>query len=138
MAALAIAVSAHVPAAFADIYFGSSVSLGVSKSATDVYSLACPIGTVSVSAQVGNLLGGEAEFISVQVMNPNGDALSANSREGVPSPTVRLSGGGAGSYLVTVHKSASAVVEPYDINMDCFDAAGVEFPGTQSTLVQDR
>ena len=51
---------------------------------------------------------------------------------------VILAGGGPGSYLVTVSKSPSEAVEPYDLNIDCFNAAGVEFFGTQSALVQNR
>jgi hypothetical protein len=92
MVALAIATSANAPAILADIYFGPSVRLGTADRSTDVYGLTCPLGTATVQAQVGNVLGGDAEFINVQVINPNGDGTSANAREGVPSPTIALLG----------------------------------------------
>jgi hypothetical protein len=138
MAILAIAASANMSVALADIHSGASVFLTPRDHSTDVYGLTCPIGTVTVRTQVGNKIGGGSQFISVQVINPNGDAVSTNSPEGIPSPTLVLSGGGAGNYLVTVHKTPSGVVEPYDINMDCFDANRIAFSGIQSTLVQNQ
>jgi hypothetical protein len=128
--------------ASADIYFGPSIFLNTADSATDVYALNCPIGTVRVQAQVGNKLNGVAEFISMQVISPNGRGQSTNSREFNPSPILDISGS-AGVYLVTVHKSEGNAVEPYDANMDCFTRDSitgklVEVPGTQSTLVQNQ
>lgn len=128
----------NVEQAVADIYFGPSVFLGSGSTATDVYGITCPIDTVSVRAQVGNKLGGFAEFISVQIVAPNGRAVSANSRENSPSPIVSMSSYGPGNYLVTVHKASSFNAEPYDINMDCYNKNGVAFVGTQSGLLQNQ
>ena len=131
--------------ATADIYFDNTVFLNTAPSATEVYALACPIGTTKVKAQVGNKLGGVAEFVSVQIVSPNGRALSANSRENVPSPVIETSAS-SGVHLVTVHKSEGIFIEPYDLFLDCFkrvkDAQGklvdVEIEGTQSTLVYNQ
>ncbi|MEQ1559408.1 MAG: hypothetical protein ABL933_10795 [Methyloglobulus sp.] len=135
--ALAISAFANVPAALADIYFGPSVFLNTAGSATDVYALSCPIGTAKVIAEVGNKTGGIAESISMQVIVPNGRALNANALENSNTLT-RMTGAGAGNYLITVHKSFSNAVEPYDINMDCFDKNEIAFSGTQSALVQNQ
>jgi hypothetical protein len=143
-ALLALGLSA-MQSATADIYFDNTVFLNTAPSATEVYALTCPIGTTKVKAQVGNKLGGVAEFVSVQIVTPNGRALSANSRENVPSPVIETSAS-SGIHLVTVHKSEGIFIEPYDLFLDCFkrakDAQGkfvdVEIQGTQSTLVYNQ
>ena len=128
---------ANVEQASADIYFKPDVFLGSVQKATDVYGVSCPINATTVKVQVGNKLGGFAEFISVQLVSPNGRAVTANSRENVASETVELLGG-PGNYLVTVHKSASNSVEPYNLFIDCFDRNGKAIDGDQSTLVQNQ
>jgi hypothetical protein len=145
LAILAIAASANMSVALADLYYGPSVFLNTAEFATDVYALSCPIGTTHVIAEVGNKIGGTAESISMQVIVPNGRALTANALEN-RNTGVTMKGAGAGNYLITVHKSFSNVVEPYDINMDCFKVVTnpdgsrkeVAFEGTQSTLVQNQ
>ena len=127
-----------VQEASADFYSGPSVFLNTAPFATDVYAITCPIGTAKVIAQVVNKTGGTAETISMQVIVPNGRALTANAFEDNASNSVTMQGAGSGNYLISVHKSPSNTVELYDINMDCFDRNGNAFSGTQSTLVQNQ
>ena len=117
----------------ADIFGGF---LGAaSPGTTDAYSINCPIGTVSVQASVNDAIA-VGNQISVQVINPNGRATTVSAVDnGPPSPLATLAGG-AGTYLVTVHKN-TGVGEGYSVAMDCYDAAGA-IPGTQSVLVQDQ
>jgi hypothetical protein len=119
--------------AHADIFGGF---LGAaSPNTTDAYSINCPIGTVSVQASVNDAIA-VGNQISVQVINPNGRATTVSAVDnGPPSPLATLAGG-AGTYLVTVHKN-TGVGEGYSVSMDCYDAAGA-IPGTQSVLVQDQ
>lgn len=107
-----------------------------STSNTDVYVLNCPIGTVNVKASVNDAiaLGNE---ISVQVINPHGLATTQTAQDDGPPSDNAVLGGGAGNYLVTVHKN-TATGEGYTITLDCYDSAGVRFPGNQSTLVQNQ
>ena len=138
MAALAIATSANAPVGLADGPFPETLAAGRVKLApTDVYSVTCPIGTASVRARVTNPNGSGVDEATVQVINPNGRARSAISHEGVPPPTAILLGG-AGHYLVSVHKDSTAVVMSYSIVLDCYSAAPAPIPGIQSTLVQDQ
>jgi hypothetical protein len=131
-ASLVLGLSGVGPA-HADIFGGF---LGAaSPNTTDAYSINCPIGTVSVQASVNDAIA-VGNQISVQVINPNGRATTVSAVDnGPPSPLATLAGG-AGTYLVTVHKN-TGVGEGYSVAMDCYDAAGA-IPGTQSVLVQDQ
>jgi len=131
-ASLVLGLSGVGPA-HADIFGGF---LGAaSPNTTDAYSINCPIGTVSVQASVNDAIA-VGNQISVQVINPNGRATTVSAVDnGPPSPLATLAGG-AGTYLVTVHKN-TGVGEGYSVSMDCYDAAGA-IPGTQSVLVQDQ
>ena len=135
MVALAIAASANAPAGLADGPFNGT--LGASNAFTDVWGLTCPIGTASVRARVTNPNGSPVDEITVEVINPNGRVSSAISREGVAAPFAVL-GGVSGNYLVTVHKDSTAVVAPYSIVLDCYNAGVVPFAGNQSVLVQNQ
>jgi len=134
MLALAIAASANAPSGLADTYNGS---LGASNAATDVYGLTCPSGTASVRARVTNPNGSPADELTVEVINPTGRARSAISLEGVAPPTAVLAGG-AGNYLVTLHKSPSVAASYNTLVLDCYNASAVAFTGTQSALVQNQ
>ena len=131
-ASLVLGLSGVGPA-HADIFGGF---LGAaSPNTTDAYSINCPIGTVSVQASVNDAIA-VGNQISVQVINPNGRATTVSAVDnGPPSPLATLAGG-AGTYLITVHKN-TGVGEGYSVSMDCYDAAGA-IPGTQSVLVQDQ
>ena len=140
MVALAIAALANVPAALADTYSGPTVSLGagnVNIAPTDVYSLICPAGTASVRARVSNPDRSRVDEITVEVINPNGPVRTATSLEGIAPPTAVLAGG-AGRYLVTVHKDSSPFAVRYGIVLDCFNARAIAFAGTQSRLAQNQ
>ena len=121
-----------VGSAHADIFGGF---LGAPAGATDVYGVTCPIGTTSVQANVNDGVGVGVE-VSVQVINPNGRAVTASAPDsGGPSGLVALAGG-AGNYLVTVHKDA-APNEGYSVFMDCYIGA-VAIAGNQSVQVQNQ
>lgn len=138
LAAFAIAASANAPAVLADGPFAGTLGAGNANIApTDVYGLTCPAGTASVRARVTNPNGSAADEISVQVINPNGRARSVISVEGVAPPTAVLTGG-AGNYLVTVHKDSTAFAVAYSIALDCYNANSVAFAGTQSALFQNQ
>lgn len=134
-ASLVLGLSGIGPA-HADIFGGF---LGVAApSATDVYGMTCPIGTFSVKANVNdaNVAGNQ---ISVQVINPNGRAATVSAVDGGPPSAFATLAGGAGNYLVTVHKNTGAGVgEGYAVSMDCYDAAGAAIAGIQSVLVQNQ
>jgi hypothetical protein len=122
-----------VESVHADIFGGF---LGAaSAGTTDVYSVTCPIGTVSVKANTNdaNTVGNQ---ISVQVINPNGRAVTASAVDNGPPSALATLAGGAGTYLVTVHKN-TGVGEGYSVAMDCYDVVGA-IAGTQSVLVQDQ
>jgi len=121
-----------VGSAHADIFGGF---LGAAARATDVYGITCPLGTVSVRANVndGNTAGDQ---ISVQVINPNGRVATASAVDGGGPSAFAILAGGAGNYLVTVHKNA-AVGEGYAVFMDCYTAAGA-VAGNQAVLVQNQ
>lgn len=133
-ASLVLGVSGVGPA-HAD-FFAGALGAAVGAPATDVYGMTCPIGTASVRAFVND--GAAAGIqISVQLIDPVGIATSASAPDGGGfSPTVSLTGG-AGNYLVTVHKNAAGA-EGYNVTMDCHNAAGVARPGTQAVLVQNQ
>jgi hypothetical protein len=116
-------------------FFSGALGAAVGAPATDVYGMTCPIGTTSVQAHVND--GAAAGIqISVQVIDPIGVAASASAPDGGgASPTVILAGG-AGNYLVTVHKNAAST-EGYNVTMDCYDVIGA-IAGTQSVLVQNQ
>jgi hypothetical protein len=126
-----------IPLAHADEDHPTGEFLGAaSASNTDVYVLSCPIGTANVKAKVndGTALGIE---ISVQVINPNGLATSQTAPDGGIGSDDAVLSGGAGNYLVTVHKNLVGG-EGYTISADCYDSAEVPAPGLQLTLVQDQ
>jgi hypothetical protein len=121
-----------VGSAHADIFGGF---LGAAAGATDVYGMTCPLGTLSVRANVndGAAAGNQ---VSVQVINPNGLATTASAVDsGGPSAFAILTGG-AGNYLVIVHKNAAGG-EGYAVSMDCYTAAGA-VAGNQAVLVQNQ
>ncbi len=117
--------------AHADIFGGF---LGALAGTTDVYGLTCPIGTVSVKANVNdaNVVGNQ---ISVQVINPNGSAVTASAVDGGPPSALATLAGDAGQYLVTVSKN-TGVSEGYSVSMDCYDVVGA-IAGTQAVLLQN-
>jgi hypothetical protein len=129
-ASLVLGLSGVGPA-HADIFGGF---LGALAGTTDVYGLTCPIGTVSVKANVNdaNVVGNQ---ISVQVINPNGAAVTASAVDGGPPSGLVTLVGGAGQYLVTVSKN-TGVSEGYSVAMDCYDVVGA-IAGTQSVLLQN-
>jgi hypothetical protein len=121
-----------VGSAHADIFGGF---LGAVAGSTDVYGLTCPIGTVSVKANVNDAIT-VGNQISVQIINPNGQAITASAVDnGPPTALVTLTGG-AGQYLVTVFKN-TGVSEGYSVAMDCYDVVGA-IEGTQAVKVQDQ
>jgi hypothetical protein len=125
-ASLVLGLSGVGPA-HADIFGGF---LGAaSAGATDVYAMTCPIGTVSVKASVN-------DAVAVGNQIPNGRAVTASAVDGGPPSALVTLTGGAGQYLVTVHKN-TAVGEGYSVSMDCYDAVGA-IAGTQSVLVQNQ
>lgn len=135
--ALAIAASANIHSVLADNRAGSLGVGNANFSPTDVYGLTCPIGTASVRASATNPNGSPVDEISVLVINPNGPVRSAISIEGVAPPTVVLAGG-AGNYLIAVHKDSSPAAVPYRIFMDCFNGGGVAFAPDQANLIQNQ
>jgi hypothetical protein len=132
-ASLVLGVSGVGPA-HADI-FGGFLGIAAGAAATDVYGMTCPIGTTSVQANVndGTAAGNQ---ISVQVIDPIGGAATASAVDGGGPSALAALAGGAGNYLVTVHKN-TAVGEGYSVAMDCYTAAGA-VAGTQAVLVQDQ
>ena len=133
-ASLVLGLSAVWPAHAANI----GGALGAAAGATDVYGVTCPIGTVSVKADVNdaNVAGNQ---ISVLVIDPNGSVATASAVDGGPPSTFATLAGGAGNYIVAVHKDTGAGTgEGYSVFMDCFNAAGVAKPGIQAVLVQDQ
>lgn len=126
-----------IPLAHADEDHPTGGFLGAaSASNTDVYALSCPIGTVNVKAKVNDGTASGIE-ISVQIINPNGRATTQTAQDdGIGSDDAVLSGG-AGNYLVTVHKNFVGG-EGYTISADCYDSAGVPAPGLQLTQVQNQ
>ena len=126
-----------IPLAHADEDHPTGGFLGASNASnTDVYVLSCPIGTVNVKAKVndGIALGNE---ISVQIINPHGLATTQTAQDDGPPSDDAVLDGGAGNYLVTVHKN-TADGEGYTISSDCYDNAGVPVPGLQLTRVQNQ
>jgi hypothetical protein len=131
-ASLVLSLSGVGPAR-ADIFGGF---LGAaSAGTTDVYSVTCPIGTLSVKASVNDAIA-VGNQISVQVINPNGQATTAVAVDNGPPSAPASLAGGAGNYLVTVHKN-TGVGEGYSVSMDCYVVVGA-IAGTQSVLVQDQ
>jgi len=114
--------------------FGGFLGAAVAGT-TDAYSVTCPIGTISAKANVNDAIA-VGNQISVQVINPNGRAVTKSAVDNGPPSALATLAGGAGTYLVTVHKN-TGVGEGYSVAMDCYDAAGA-IPGTQSVLVQDQ
>ena len=103
--------------------------LGAVAGTTDAYSVTCPIGTISVKANVNDAIA-VGNQISVQVINPNGRAVTKSAVDNGPPSALATLVGGAGTYLVTVHKN-TGVGEGYSVAMDCYDAVGA-IAGTQS------
>lgn len=131
-ASLVLGLSGVGPA-HADI-FGEFLGAAAAGT-TDVYGVTCPIGTVSVKASVNDAVA-VGNQISVQVINPNGRAVTASAVDNGPPSVLATLTGGAGHYLVTVHKN-TGVGEGYSVSMDCYDVVGA-IAGTQSVLVQDQ
>src|SRR5262245_1242194 len=102
IASLVLGLS-DIESAHADIFGGF---LGAAAAGTtDAYSVTCPIGTISVKANVNDAIA-VGNQISVQVINPNGRAVSESAVDnGPPSTLATLAGGVASTYLVTVHKN---------------------------------
>src|SRR5262245_9083951 len=118
-ASLVLGFSSLGPA-HADIFGGY---LGAAApTTTDVYSVTCPIGTISVKASVNDAIA-VGNQISVQVINPNGQATTVSAVDNGPPSALASLAGGAGNYLVTVHKN-TGVGEGYSVSMDCYDAVG--------------
>ena len=138
LAAIAITALAGASASLADTY--SSRALGASAvnfEPTDVYGLTCPPGTASVRARGWNPNGSPSDELSIQVINrATGQARTVISLEGVTPPTAVLAGG-AGNYLVAVHKSPSTAMR-YTIFMDCYTASSAAIAGVQSRAVQNQ
>ncbi len=130
-ASLVLGLSGVGPA-HADIFGGF---LGAAAGATDVYGMTCPIGTVSVKASVNDAVA-VGNQISVQVINPHGRAITASAVDGGPPSTLVTLTGGAGQYLVTVHKN-TLLGEGYSVSMDCYDVVGA-IAGIQSVLIQNQ
>jgi hypothetical protein len=55
--------------------------LGAVASATDVYAVTCPVGTVSVEASVNDAIASGTQ-VNVQLINPNGSAITASAVDG--------------------------------------------------------
>jgi hypothetical protein len=128
---------AHAPAGYSDSYTGTLAAGTARVVPTDVYSLACPIGTASVRARVTNPNGSTTDEISVHVIAPSGAVRTSISLQGVAPPTAVLTGQ-AGNYLVAVHKDLTLFPASYSLFLDCFNGSGVAFVGNQSTLVQNQ
>lgn len=138
MAALAIATLVNASVSLADGPFVGSLGAGnVSFAPTDVYSVTCPAGTASVRARVTNPNGNPTDEITVQVIAPTGLVRSAISLEGVAPPTA-VRTGGAGKYLVSVHKDSTLIASRYSIVLDCYRANSTAFAGNQSVLIQNQ
>jgi hypothetical protein len=120
--------------AHADI-FGGFLGIAAGAAATDVYAMTCPIGTVSVQANVNDAVAAGNQ-ICVQVINPNGLATTSCAPDGGAFSPLAILAGGAGNYLVTVDKD-TAVGEGYVVFMDCYTAAGA-VAGNQAVLVQNQ
>ena len=123
----------------ADVFVGS---VGAPASSTDVYAVTCPAGTVTMRANVDDNGGVDNVRLTVQVINPQGRAITAfTAVDNGVSPTVSL-GGGPGNYLVTISKSQPAgtllLIEGYNTFMDCFNAFNVASGGIQAQLVQNQ
>lgn len=134
---IAIAALAHAPVGYSDSYNGTLAAGNVNVAPTDTYGLTCPIGTASVRARATNPNGNTADEISVHVIDPSGRVRSLISLEGVAPPTGVLTGQ-AGNYLVAVHKDSTLLPAAYSLFMDCFNASGIAFVGTQSALVHNQ
>lgn len=133
---LGVSLQAH-----ADVF--SSGLLGTPPISTDVYGVTCPIGTHEMRANVDDNGGVDGVRLTLQVINPHRDAITAfTAVDNGLSPTVSLAGGGAGNYLVTISKSQPALTilesEAYSAFMDCFTVSEVPIAGTQAVLVQNQ
>jgi hypothetical protein len=126
------------PVAFADSSNNQTLLAGnASFAPTDVYKLTCPAGTASVRARVTNPNGNTADEISVLVISPAGGIKSAISLEKIAPPTAVLPGA-TGVFRVSVHKGSKLLTARYSIVLDCYNAAGVAFPGVQAVLFQNQ
>jgi hypothetical protein len=138
MLALAITALANAHVSLADGPFAGSLGAGSPSFApTDVFRIVCPTGTASVRARVTNPNGNPTDEITVQVIAPFGRARSAISLEGVTPPTAVLTGG-AGTYLVSVHKDSKRIASSYSIALDCYRTTSAPIAGNQSVLVQNQ
>lgn len=138
MAALAIVAVGSAPVSLADGSFSGSLGAGnASFAPTDVYRLTCPVGTASVRARVTNPNGNPADEIAVQVIASNGRVRSVIALEGEIPRTAILTGG-AGSYLVSVHKDSTLIAARYSIVLDCYRVNSAAIAGNQSVRVQNQ
>lgn len=138
MAALAIATLVNASVSWADGPFAGSLAAGNAIFApTDVYRVTCPVGTASVRARVTNPNGNPTDEITVQVITPTWLVRSAISLEGV-APPIAVIAGGAGKYLVSVHKDSTLITSRYSIVLDCYNANSTAFAGSQSVLIQNQ
>ena len=131
MAALILGLGSVAPAHAAPAIGGF---LGAAEGATDVYGLTCPDATRSVRARVNEANVAGIQF-SVQVINPVGRAASASAVNGGLS-AIAILAGGAGNYLVTVHKDAAGG-EGYNVTADCHNASGTALD-IRATRVQNQ
>jgi hypothetical protein len=138
MAALVIIAIVNAQVSLADGPINGSLTAGNANIApTDVYRLACPAGTATVRARVTNPNGNPADEITVQVIAPaTGRARSAISLEGIAPPTAILAGG-AGNYLVTVHKDSTLIASRYSISLDCYTTIAA-IAGNQTVMLQNQ
>lgn len=113
-------------------------SLGGAASSTDVYAVICPLTTATIRARVRDNGGVDGVRLTVQVINPQGDARTATAVDGGLSALVSLGGGGPGNYLVTISRSQVGGLENYQVGMDCYTAGGASIAGTEAVLVQNQ
>jgi len=138
MAALAIATLVNAPVSLADGPFAGSLGAGnASIAPTDVYRLTCPAGTASVRAKVTNPNNNPTDEITVQVIAPTGLVRGAISLEG-ETPRTAVITGGAGKYLVSVHKDSTLIASRYSIVLDCYRSTSAAIAGNQSALIQNQ
>jgi hypothetical protein len=136
--ALVIAALVNAQISLADGSFAGLLGAGNANFApTDVYRLSCPIGTASIRAKITNPNGNPTDDITAQVIAPSGRVRSVIAVEGELPRTAILTGG-AGTYLVSVHKDSTLIASRYSIVLDCYRANSAAVSGIQSLLVQNQ
>ncbi len=114
---------------------GSAIPANDKAGATDLFILSCPAGTQSARANL-NEGNNAAVQLSVVITDNHGKAVTASAVNGGLSPQARLDGG-AGAYLVSVHKD-NLGLEGYTFTIDCYSFFGARLAGNQATLVQNQ